>query len=93
VVLPTWRGRAAPADIKEKDLETLSAAVDKMVKSHAWQKVLKERGWRGLYMPRAEFKPFLDNQRTEVSAILKDLSCPNKSAGMAASPTTCICSM
>jgi hypothetical protein len=24
-------------------------------------------------MPRAEFKPFLDNQRTEVSAILKDL--------------------
>ena len=26
-----------------------------------------------LYMPRAEFKPFLDDQRTEVSAILKDL--------------------
>ena len=44
-----------------------------MVKSDAWQKVLKERGWLDLYMPRAEFKPFLDDQRTEVSAILKDL--------------------
>ena len=73
VVLPTWRGLVAPADIKGKDLETLSAAVDKMVKSDAWQKVLKERGWLDLYMPRAEFKPFLDDQRTEVSAILKDL--------------------
>ena len=57
VVLPTWRGLVAPADIKGKDLETLSAAVDKMVKSDAWQKVLKERGWLDLYMPRAEFKP------------------------------------
>jgi len=35
--------------------------------------VLKERGWLDLYMPRAEFKPFLDAQRTEVSATLKDL--------------------
>jgi putative tricarboxylic transport membrane protein len=73
VVLPTWRGLVAPADIKGKDLEALSAAVDKMVKSDAWQKVLKERGWLDLYMPHAEFKPFLDDQRTEVSAILKDL--------------------
>ena len=73
MILPTWRGLVAPADIKGKDLEALSAAVDKMVKSDAWQKVLKERGWLDLYMPRAEFKPFLDDQQIEVSAILKDL--------------------
>ena len=72
MVLPTWRGLVALADIKGKDLETLSAAVDKMVKSDAAEGA-QGRGWLDLYMPRAEFKPFLDDQRTEVSAILKDL--------------------
>jgi putative tricarboxylic transport membrane protein len=73
IVLPTWRGLVAPPGIKEADLEALSAAVEQMVKSPSWKKVLAERGWLDLYMPREEFATFIKQQQVEVGAILKDI--------------------
>ena len=73
VVLPTWRGLVAPPGIEEEDLDALAEMVDRMVKSEAWQKVLEERNWLDLYMPREEFEPVLAEQHAEVGAILKDL--------------------
>ena len=78
MVLPTWRGLVAPADIKGKDLEALSAAVDKMVKSDAWQKVLKERGWLDLYMGGDEFRTYVEAEQKTVLKTVSELGLVKK---------------
>jgi tripartite-type tricarboxylate transporter receptor subunit TctC len=55
VELVNWRAVFAPPGIKDKDLATLSATVEKMVKSASWQEVLKERSWLDLYQPHDQF--------------------------------------
>jgi putative tricarboxylic transport membrane protein len=73
VDLLIWRAVMAPPGISEKDLNTLSEAIDKMVKSDKWKKILAERGWLDLYQPRAEFTEYLAKDKVEVTATLSAL--------------------
>ena len=57
-----WRAIFAPTEHKDKDLAALSAMVEKMVTSTAWQDVLKERNWLDLYQPHDQFVASLKNE-------------------------------
>jgi putative tricarboxylic transport membrane protein len=73
VEVVNWRAIFAAPGISEADLKVLSAAVEKTVKSAAWQEVLKKQDWTDLYLPAAPFKAFLEPERQRVAAVLKDL--------------------
>lgn len=73
VALTNWRGVMAPPGIKDADKEALAEMIAGMVKSDAWQKILKERGWIDLYQPEAEFVAFLKEDRAKVEGILKEI--------------------
>jgi putative tricarboxylic transport membrane protein len=73
VALTNWRGILAPPGIKDADKQALAEMIAGMVKSDAWQKTLKERGWIDLYQPEAEFVAFLKEDRAKVEGILKEI--------------------
>jgi putative tricarboxylic transport membrane protein len=73
VEVVNWRAVFAAPGIADADLKVLAAAVEKTVKSPAWQEVLKKQDWTDLYMPAAPFKAFLEPERLRVVAVLKDL--------------------
>ena len=73
IELVNWRAVFAPPGIKDKDLTTLSEAVEKMVKSASWQNVLKERNWLDLYQPRDQFVVSLKEEGQSTAAVLKEL--------------------
>jgi putative tricarboxylic transport membrane protein len=73
VELVNWRAVFAPPGIKDKDLATLSATVEKMVKSEGWQKVLKERSWLDLYQPHDQFVVSLKEEGQSTAAVLQEL--------------------
>jgi putative tricarboxylic transport membrane protein len=73
VELVNWRAVFAPPGIENKDLTTLSAMVEKMVKSAGWQKVLKERNWLDLYQTRDQFAVSLKEEGQSTAAVLKEL--------------------
>ena len=73
IELVNWRAVFAPPGIKDKDLATLSDAIEKMVKSVSWQNVLKERGWLDLYQPHDQFVATLKEEGEATAAVLKEL--------------------
>ena len=73
IELVNWRAVFAPPGIKDKDLTTLSEAVEKMVKSASWQNVLKERNWLDLYQPHDQFVVSLKEEGQSTAAVLKEL--------------------
>jgi putative tricarboxylic transport membrane protein len=73
VELVNWRAVFAPPGIKDKDLATLSAMVEKMVKSAGWQEVLKERSWLDLYQPHDQFVVSLKEEGQSTATVLQEL--------------------
>jgi putative tricarboxylic transport membrane protein len=43
------------------------------VKSAKWQEILKERGWLDMYLPRAEYAKYIDENQESATAALKAL--------------------
>ena len=73
VELANWRAVVAAPGIDDAQKKALADAVDAMVKSDAWKKVLSDKGWMDLYMPGDEFTKYLDDENARVGAILKTL--------------------
>jgi putative tricarboxylic transport membrane protein len=73
VELANWRAVVAAPGIDDAQKKALADAVDAMVKSEGWKKVLSDKGWMDLYMPGDEFNKYLADENERVSAILKTL--------------------
>jgi len=73
VDLANWRAVVAPPGIDDAEKAALLDAVDKMVKSDGWKKVLAEKDWMDLYMPGDEFSKYLASENARVTDILKKL--------------------
>jgi putative tricarboxylic transport membrane protein len=73
VDLANWRAVVAPPGIDDAQKKALVDAVDAMVKSDAWKKVLADKDWMDLYMSGDEFTKYLADENARVSAILKTL--------------------
>src|SRR6188472_979933 len=57
--ITNWRSVVAPPGISPEQRKTLTETIDKMVKSPAWQEVLKQKGWDDAYLSGDEFAAFL----------------------------------
>ena len=73
VELTNWRGMVAPGGISDADRDALSAAVQKMHDSQAWQAQMDKNGWDDAFLPAEEFATFLTEEKTRVSAVLTSL--------------------
>jgi putative tricarboxylic transport membrane protein len=73
VSLVNWRGVFAPPQIRDKDKEALSEAVEKMVQSAQWKDVLEKRGWLDMYQPAEAFAAFLEEDQAKIEGTLKDI--------------------
>ncbi len=72
VELVNWRGLVASGDIRPADRKALDEAIGKMVKSAAWQDILKQRGWVDAYLPSDQFAAFIKSEQVRIEGILKE---------------------
>jgi putative tricarboxylic transport membrane protein len=73
VVIANWRGVFGPPGLSPDQLKAQDAAIATMVKSPAWQDVLKQKGWENVYLPSAEFGTFLKTETAVVTDVLKSI--------------------
>jgi putative tricarboxylic transport membrane protein len=63
----------APPGISPEQRKTLTETIDKMVKSPAWQEVLKQKGWDDAYLSGDEFAAFLKAENARVHEVLSSI--------------------
>src|SRR4029453_15512333 len=73
LVLTNWRSVVAAPGISAAEKKVLADAIDKMVKSPAWQEVLKQKGWDDAYLPGDAFADFLKKENVRVTDVLKSI--------------------
>ncbi|MFL5081731.1 MAG: Bug family tripartite tricarboxylate transporter substrate binding protein [Microvirga sp.] len=71
--ITNWRSVVAPPGISPEQRKTLTETIDKMVKSPAWQEVLKQKGWDDAYLPGDEFAAFLKAENARVHEVLSSI--------------------
>src|SRR5262249_35832390 len=71
--LTNLRSGVSPPGITTEQTEGLSEAIDKMVKSPAWQEVLKQKGWDDAYLAGDAFADFLKKENVRVTDVLKSI--------------------
>ena len=73
LVLTNWRSVVAAPGITAEQKKVLADAIDKMVKSPAWQEVLKQKGWDDAYLAGDGFASFLKTENTRITGVLKSI--------------------
>ena len=71
--LVNWRGIVAGPGITPQQRAALSAAIEKTVKSPAWAKILKARGWDDAYMNADQFAAYMKQQQASVKEVLTSI--------------------
>jgi putative tricarboxylic transport membrane protein len=71
--ITNWRSVVAPPGISPEQRKTLTETIDKMVKSPAWQEVLKQKGWDDAYLSGDEFAAFLKAENARVREVLTSI--------------------
>jgi putative tricarboxylic transport membrane protein len=64
---------AAAPGLTDEEVKAISADVEKLHKSAAWQEVLKTKGWADTYLSGDDFKAQLDKDVASTESILKDI--------------------
>ncbi|KQZ33275.1 C4-dicarboxylate ABC transporter substrate-binding protein [Mesorhizobium sp. Root552] len=73
VELFNWRGVFAPPGISDDDKAAMIALVEKMAGSAAWAEECKNRNWSSILLTGDDYVKFVNEDRTRIEAILKDL--------------------
>ncbi|QJR14524.1 Bug family tripartite tricarboxylate transporter substrate binding protein [Usitatibacter palustris] len=73
VELFNWRGIFAGPGITPAQKAELIAAVEKAVKSPAWQETLKKFDWLGIYIAGDEFAKYVEDENKRIGDILGSL--------------------
>ncbi|GGH48085.1 tripartite tricarboxylate transporter substrate binding protein [Frigidibacter albus] len=73
VVLQNWRMVAAAPGLSDEQKATVSADIEAMVKSAAWQEQLATKGWADTYLAGPEFEAQLAADITATETVLKDI--------------------
>jgi putative tricarboxylic transport membrane protein len=71
--ITNWRSVVAPPGISPEQRKTLTETIDKMVKSPAWQEVLKQKGWDDAYLSGDKFAAFLKEENARVHEVLSSI--------------------
>jgi putative tricarboxylic transport membrane protein len=73
LVLTNWRSVVAAPGITAEQKKVLADAIDKLVKSPAWQEVLKQKGWDDAYLAGDAFAEFLKKENVRVTEVLRSI--------------------
>ncbi len=73
LVLTNWRSVVAAPGITAEQKKVLADAIDRLVKSPAWQEVLKQKGWDDAYLAGDAFADFLKKENTRITDVLKSI--------------------
>ena len=73
LVLTNWRSVVAAPGITAEQKKVLADAIDRLVKSPAWQDVLKQKGWDDAYLAGDPFADFLKKENARVTDVLKSI--------------------
>jgi putative tricarboxylic transport membrane protein len=73
VAIQNWRMVAAAPGISAEQKAAITADIEKMVNSPAWQKTLSDKGWANTYLAGDEFSTQLKKDVDATGAILKDI--------------------
>jgi putative tricarboxylic transport membrane protein len=71
--ITNWRSVVAPPGISPEQRKALTETIDKMVKSPAWQEMLKQKGWDNAYLSGDEFAAFLKAENARVREVLTSI--------------------
>lgn len=73
VVFANWRGVFAPSGLSPEQQAAVVAAVEAMHGTAEWQQALEQNGWTDFLQTGDEFASFMQNERTRVEGVLRDI--------------------
>jgi putative tricarboxylic transport membrane protein len=73
VTFANWRCILAPPGTTDEQVEQITAFLDEVHESDAWQQALEENGWTDAYLSGSEFDTFLDEQIGSIRDTLVEL--------------------
>ena len=73
LTLTNWRGVVGPPDLEDDRLAALTARIDALRQSPAWQASLARNDWIDLYLAGPAFEMFLDEERARAAAVLDSI--------------------
>ncbi|HEX8167354.1 MAG TPA: tripartite tricarboxylate transporter substrate-binding protein [Beijerinckiaceae bacterium] len=73
LVLSNWRAVLAPANLQPEERAVLARTVDDMVRSPAWEDILRQKGWSNAYLPPERFAAFLAAEQARVAEALRSV--------------------
>jgi putative tricarboxylic transport membrane protein len=73
VSLSNWRAVFAPPDIDDAARAGIIDAITAMHDSTEWQSALESNGWTDFFQTGDDFAGFLENERTRIEGVLRDI--------------------
>ena len=73
LTLTNWRGVVGPPDLADAQRAALTARIDALQRSPAWQATLARNDWIDLYLAGPAFETFLEAERTRAAAVLASI--------------------
>ena len=73
VSITNWRGVFAPPGVRPEAREKLAALMTEMHALPAWAEMLKTRDWADAFLTGPAFEQFLEQDRTQTEAVLKEI--------------------
>jgi putative tricarboxylic transport membrane protein len=73
VVVSNWRGVFAPPGVRPEAREALMRLMTDLHATPAWQEILATRGWQDAFLTGDAFAQFLDRDRAQTEAVLKEI--------------------
>ncbi len=73
VELMNWRGVVAPPGISDGERVAITALIDRLHGSSAWQKTLTDQGWDDFYKSGADATAFYTAESVRIKTVLTDI--------------------
>jgi putative tricarboxylic transport membrane protein len=73
VVVTNWRGVFAPPGIRPDAREALVRLMTEVHALPAWKEILETRGWQDAFLTGEDFARFLERDRAQTEAVLKEI--------------------
>ena len=73
VAITNWRGVFAPPGVRPEALAKLVALITELHALPAWAEMLKTREWEDAFLAGQDFASFLERDRTQTEAVLKEI--------------------
>jgi putative tricarboxylic transport membrane protein len=73
VVISNWRGVFAPPGLRPEQRDALVRLITELHATPAWREIVATRGWQDAFLTGEAFAKFLDSDRTQTEAILKEI--------------------